>query len=113
MLGPNSQPPSTLFAYFERQTLGMFRFNLNIYNTKQLDIPIEITQTELGRGRFSNVYLGVYKGEKVAVKRLQATVTEEQMHGLMKEVQALRKLSHANIVKVLRYMIYNSIVHSL
>ena len=53
-------------------------------------------EVPLGEGGFSFVFLGKYKGSKVAVKRVQL----QQVNNDNEEIKALQLLDHPNIVKL-------------
>ena len=49
----------------------------------------------LGQGGSGSVFVGTWKDQKVAVKRVQSIDIDE------KEERALRQLTHSNVVKLL------------
>ncbi len=51
----------------------------------------------LGEGGYGKVYLGVFNGTKVAVKRVE--VTSDQSY--LTEEKALQKLNHPNVIKLI------------
>ncbi|CAK8684182.1 uncharacterized protein LOC143469431 [Clavelina lepadiformis] len=61
-----------------------------------------ITQEQLGRGGFGQVFKGIYRGEEVAVKKLKSTSKPRQvlLETLQGELNGLR-LRHPNIVRTL------------
>lgn len=79
---------------------------LTTFAALQVDIEKEVNllPTPLGEGAFAMVYEGVYKGEKVAVKRLLRCSTEEQQKRIFsefrREVLTMSQVAHPNIVNL-------------
>jgi serine/threonine protein kinase len=79
---------------------------LTTFAALQIDIAqeVELLPTPLGEGAFAIVYEGVYKQEKVAVKRLLRCSTPEQQKRMFsefrREVLTMSQLSHPNIVNL-------------
>lgn len=71
-------------------------------NIKILSDRLSYDPTKLiGRGAFSNVYLGILEGTSgVAVKRIPKSETENN-RAIFNEVDMLKDLSHPNIVKLI------------
>lgn len=69
-----------------------------------IDNEVKLLPTPLGEGAFAIVYEGVYKNEKVAVKRLLRCSTEEQQKRIFsefrREVLTMSQVSHPNIVNL-------------
>lgn len=66
-----------------------------------IDHKIALVET-LGQGLTCKTKLGIYKEDKkkVAVKIFKSKFDEEQEANLMKEIEALRKLKHKNIMQL-------------
>ena len=63
------------------------------------DTGIEYSkQNLLGKGTFGAVYLGVYNGEKVAVKKILLNRSENEE----REVDLQKILNHKNVLKILK-----------
>lgn len=79
---------------------------LTTFAALQVDIDneVKLLPTPLGEGAFAMVYEGVYKNEKVAVKRLLRCSTEEQQKRIFsefrREVLTMSQVSHPNIVNL-------------
>eukprot|EP01133_Synstelium_polycarpum_P006813 gene6813-7918_t len=61
----------------------------------------------IGKGGFGTVYQGldVENGDFVAIKQINLTkIPKDQLQGIMNEIDLLKNLNHANIVKYLRYV---------
>ncbi|GAM26943.1 hypothetical protein SAMD00019534_101180, partial [Acytostelium subglobosum LB1] len=61
----------------------------------------------IGKGGFGTVYQGldVENGDFVAVKQINLTkIPKDQLQGIMNEIDLLKNLNHANIVKYLKYV---------
>eukprot|EP00118_Oscarella_pearsei_P027333 m.311012 g.311012 ORF g.311012 m.311012 type:complete len:673 (+) comp58091_c0_seq1:65-2083(+) len=74
------------------------------------EIEIEVTEKELGRGSFGCVFVGVWKGAKVAVKRLHNVFFEEELSAeqaeallgeFRREMNLLITLKHPNVLQFL------------
>ncbi len=65
----------------------------------------------LGRGGFAEVYLGehVYLKNHAALKILSTTLTDEHVEDFVKEAQALARLAHPHIVRVLDFAVEDGI----
>ena len=69
---------------------------------------VEVTQLKLGGGGYGSVFLGIWHGRQVAVKRLHTTVMGIDENGrptkafvrFTKELPILQQLSHPSIVQV-------------
>ncbi len=69
----------------------------------------------LGRGTYSDVYLGIFKKEKVAVKKILLNRSEKDG----REVDLQKNLNHENVLKIcrvvedddFRYLILRSSLH--
>ena len=61
-----------------------------------MEIKITNRHTPLGRGGFSHVFAGTYKGKDVAVKRILLLNAGDD-----NEVKVMQQLDHPNIVKLL------------
>ncbi|XP_014665595.1 PREDICTED: tyrosine-protein kinase CSK-like [Priapulus caudatus] len=53
----------------------------------------------IGKGEFGDVFLGTYKGEKVAAKQLKEQTRSSQL--FLEEASVMTSLSHPNLVKLL------------
>eukprot|EP00002_Diphylleia_rotans_P006635 TRINITY_DN159_c0_g1_i7.p1 TRINITY_DN159_c0_g1~~TRINITY_DN159_c0_g1_i7.p1 ORF type:complete len:2480 (-),score=532.94 TRINITY_DN159_c0_g1_i7:244-7683(-) len=61
---------------------------------------ISISQTQLGAGSYGTVFLGEFKGEQVAVKRLlKQKMAEKQYFGFLSEIMIIKELHHPHILK--------------
>ncbi|EGG21702.1 putative protein serine/threonine kinase [Cavenderia fasciculata] len=61
----------------------------------------------IGKGGFGTVFQGldVENGDFVAVKQINLTkIPKDQLQGIMNEIDLLKNLNHANIVKYIRYV---------
>lgn len=65
--------------------------SLNIKNE-----DLEISDIQLGAGKFSTVWEGKYKGKKVAIKKAYKAMLPQNYHE--QEKQTLAKLNHKNII---------------
>jgi len=52
----------------------------------------------IGRGGFGDVYVGEFRGQRVAVKKFRNNRNNRQMKDFLSEVEVLRKLEHPNII---------------
>uniref|UniRef100_A0AAG5DRD7 Protein kinase domain-containing protein n=3 Tax=Anopheles TaxID=7164 RepID=A0AAG5DRD7_ANOAO len=61
-----------------------------------------LTLSQLGDGTYGTVVLGQRKdtGEKVAIKRMKRKYYSWEEAMSLREVKSLKKLSHANVVKL-------------
>ena len=54
----------------------------------------------LGRGGFGTVFLGIFEGNKVAVKKIPVEVLDNETD-LQREIELHKKLDHQNVLKLL------------
>jgi hypothetical protein len=80
----------------EMDTFNINEINLNEINIKDIEFLKKKNGTNiiLGKGSFSVVYLGEYKGKKVALKCFK-----EINMNIKHEIQISKKLDHVNIIK--------------
>ncbi len=57
----------------------------------------------LGRGGCGRVFTGMFAGQLVAVKRIECTDPDEGRKVFQREVEPMKELKHANIVRFLAY----------
>eukprot|EP00002_Diphylleia_rotans_P035707 TRINITY_DN781_c0_g1_i10.p1 TRINITY_DN781_c0_g1~~TRINITY_DN781_c0_g1_i10.p1 ORF type:complete len:2527 (-),score=625.44 TRINITY_DN781_c0_g1_i10:128-7708(-) len=64
-----------------------------------VDSEIQEAEQALGTGSFGSVVVGLYKAQKVAIKRMLTSTAPNTPLMFMMEVAVVRQLSHPNIVK--------------
>lgn len=57
----------------------------------------------LGRGGYGRVFTGMFEGKLVAVKRIECTDPDEGRKVFQREVEPMKGLKNANIVRFLAY----------
>lgn len=57
----------------------------------------------LGRGSFGRVFTGMFAGQLVAVKRIECTDPDEGHKIFQREVEPMKEVKHANVVRFLAY----------
>lgn len=71
---------------------------------KAIDIGDVIIDRMIGQGKFSEVFLGHFAGEAVAIKTVHDNTA-------WREVELLRKVSHASIITMLDAILMNTTIH--
>jgi len=79
------------FSILTSTTRGIDQWEINLYELKFL--------SRIGQGSAGTTYLGTWSNQKVAIK--VASMNETGLEGFRTEVEALQKLHHPNIIRLL------------
>jgi len=78
--------------------------------SSSLDFSDVTVDRMIGQGKFSEVFLGHIAGERVAVKTVRCP-TESGFGVAWREVELLRKVSHANVIKLIDAVLVDGLLH--